>query len=138
VKYLLDTNACIAYLTNRSAPVVGRIKATRNLDIALCSVVKSELIYGAHKSVKASENLEKLESFFAAFRSLPFDDIAAGVAGEVRAMLDSQGTPIGPKDLLIAATALANRLILITHNTRELGRVPGLTIEDWEAAPRGA
>lgn len=137
MKYLLDTNACIAYLTARSAPVVDRVKRTRPSDLALCSVVKSELIYGANKSANVSDNLETLERFFAPFHSLPFDDLAAGIAGGVRANLASLGTPIGPNDLLIAAIALANGLILVTHNLGELGRVPGLTIEDWEVAPRG-
>ncbi|MBN1946529.1 MAG: type II toxin-antitoxin system VapC family toxin [Bradymonadales bacterium] len=132
MRYLLDTNTCIAYLTKRSAPVVEHIKGMRPVDLALCSIVKSELIYGAHKSAKVNENIEKLNAFFAAVHSLPFDDRAAEIAGEVRATLDRQGTPIGPNDLLIAAIAFANGLTLLTHNTKEFSRVNGLVIEDWE------
>lgn len=75
------------------------------------------------------------QQFFYRFHSLPFDDLAAEVAGRVRACLDAQGTPIGPLDLLIAATAIANNVTLVTHNTREFGRVTGLQIVDWEIAP---
>jgi tRNA(fMet)-specific endonuclease VapC len=135
VRYLLDTNACIAYLTQRSGPIVGRIANTNPGELALCSIVKYELLYGAHKSAKAAENLEKLHRFFSQFRSLPFDDDAAGIAGEVRATLEGQGTPIGPNDLLIAAIALAHGLIIVTRNTSEFGRVPALAFEDWEAVP---
>ena len=107
MRYLLDTNACIAYLTQRSGPIAGRIANTNPGDLALCSIVKYELLYGAHKSAKVDDNLEKLRQFFVAFRSLPFDDDAAGIAGSVRTTLERQGTPIGPNDLLIAAIAVA-------------------------------
>jgi tRNA(fMet)-specific endonuclease VapC len=74
-----------------------------------------------------------LEVFFGGLGSLPFDDLAAEVYGRVRAFLAQQGQLIGPNDLLIAATALAHGATLVTHNTRELARVPDLQIEDWEA-----
>jgi len=63
---------------------------------------------------------------------LPLDEQAARVAGQVRAQLAALGTPIGPYDVQIAAIALVNNLILVTHNTGEFGRVNGLQIEDWE------
>lgn len=66
--------------------------------------------------------------------SLPFDDRAADEYGRIRAYLARLGTPIGPNDLLIAAIALANNATLVTHNTTEFNRVPGLTIVDWEMA----
>ena len=99
------------------------------------SVTKAELVYGAHKSAKVAENLQKLETFFTGLDSLPFDDPAAGMAGEIRATLDRQGQQIGPNDLLIASIALAYGLTLVSHNTGEFGRVPGLRLEDWEAEP---
>lgn len=71
--------------------------------------------------------------FLDQFVSLPFDDKAALVYGRVRAQLATQGTPIGPNDLMIAAIAIANDVTLVTRNTREFGRVAGLRIEDWEA-----
>ncbi len=73
-----------------------------------------------------------LVHFFNGFVSLPFDDRASEATGTIRADLERQGTPIGPNDLLIAAIALANNAILVTHNSREFGRVARLKIEDWE------
>jgi tRNA(fMet)-specific endonuclease VapC len=130
--FLVDTNACIAYLPQGSAQMVSRISSTKPSSLALCSVVKYELIHGARKSAKAEENLKKLDTFFAPLRSFSFDDGAATVAGEVRATLERQGTPIGPHDPL-AAIAIAYGLTLVTHNTSEFGRIAGLPLEDWEA-----
>ena len=64
--------------------------------------------------------------------SLPFDDSAAEEYGRIRAHLANLGTPIGPNDLLIAAIALANKITLVSHNTAEFSRVPGLILEDWQ------
>ncbi len=98
----------------------------------LCSVVKSELLFGAYKSGKPDKNLLKINQFFESFISLPFDDTSANIYGKRRTALEKNGTPIGPNDLLIASIALSYDLILVTHNTREFKRVPGLNIEDWE------
>jgi len=94
--------------------------------------VKAELRYGAEKSTRRELTLQKLEVFFARFCSLPFDDAAAQAYGTVRAELARRGRPIGPNDTLIAAIALAHDLVLVTHNTEEFRRVPGLTLEDWQ------
>ena len=67
--------------------------------------------------------------------SLPFNDQAAEAYGRIRARLGTQGTPIGPNDLIIAATAIAHNVTLITHNTREFSRVDSLRIEDWVTTP---
>jgi tRNA(fMet)-specific endonuclease VapC len=64
---------------------------------------------------------------------MPFDDAAAQTYGVIRAVLEKEGRPIGPNDMLIAAIALANGLTVVTHNTAEFGRVPGLLLDDWEA-----
>lgn len=130
--YLPDTNACIRYLNQPNSAVARKMKVTAPQDIALCSVVKMELWYGAYRSARQADNLALLRVFFAAFRSLPFDDAAADICGRVRAALATAGTPIGPYDLQITAIALANGLTLVTHNTREFSRVPGLLLEDWE------
>ena len=66
------------------------------------------------------------------FDSLPFDDAAAEAYGRLRAELARRGMPIGPNDLMIAAIALAYGFTLVTHNTSEFSRVPGLRLEDWE------
>jgi tRNA(fMet)-specific endonuclease VapC len=101
-------------------------------EVVLCSVVKAELIYGAQRSREPLQNLTKLAEFFAGFLSLPFDDRVAEVYGQMRAQLAARGHLIGPNDLMIAAIALANGLILVTHNVAEFGRVEGLNTEDWE------
>ncbi len=130
--YLLDTNACIRYLNNSQSKVTGRLSATDPGDVRLCSVGKTELYRGAYKSQRQADNLATLRHFFNKFAALPFDDLAAEIAGREGSRLESLGTPIGPYDLLIAATALANNLTLVTHNTREFSRVVGLQLEDWE------
>src|SRR5437588_12787805 len=99
-------------------------------DICLCSVVKAELLFGAAKSNVGERTLTRLKRFFGLFTSLPFDDRAASAYGNVRAELERRRTPIGPNDLRIASIALANGAILVTHNSREFGRVAGLELED--------
>ena len=133
MRFLLDTNTCIAYLNRRTSSVEEHVKRLLPADIALCSVVRSELVFGAHKSAKVSENLARLEVFFQPFRSLALDDRAADVAGRIRAEIEKLGTPIGPNDLLIGAIALAHGLTLVTNNSGEFTRVPGLLLEDWTA-----
>jgi tRNA(fMet)-specific endonuclease VapC len=133
MKYLLDTNVCIRYLNGQSDDFRHRLESKLPEEIALCSVVKAELLYGVVKSAKPEKNLERLSYFLMGFQSLPFDDNSAQVYAEVRAELERAGKPIGPNDLLIASIALANQLILVTHNTREFSRIKGLSLEDWQA-----
>jgi len=132
VSYLLDTNACIRILTGSSERLVERLRAHDPREIKLCSIVKAELISGSRKSARVADNLRRLADFFAPFESYPFDDACADHYGVIRSDLERQGTPIGPNDLLIAATALANGATLVTHDQAEFGRVPKLRLEDWE------
>jgi tRNA(fMet)-specific endonuclease VapC len=132
MKYLLDSNTVIRHLNQRSDKLTSRLHATPEEDIALCAVVKAEMLYGAMRSNNPVKTLAQQQAFFARFTSLPFDDAAAEHYGRIRAHLAVQGTPIGPNDLMIAAIALVNGLTLITHNTDEFGRVPGLQLADWE------
>ena len=129
--YLPDTNAWIAYVNPGASVVKSRFRAHPPADIIFCSVVKAELFYGAYRSSRQADNLHLLATLFQQFESLPFDDAAAEIYGRIRADLAARGTPIGPYDLMIAATALSNNLILVTHNTREFARVAGLSLEDW-------
>jgi tRNA(fMet)-specific endonuclease VapC len=133
MKYLLDSNTCIGLLNGPSEALEARRKQTPVSRIRVCSVVKAELLYGAEKSRKSERTKQQLLIFFAKFNSMPFDDKAAQVYAEIRAGLEREGKLIGPNDLLIAAIAVANELTLVTHNTAEFSRVPGLQIEDWEA-----
>ncbi|GJD22801.1 virulence-associated protein VapC [Rivularia sp. IAM M-261] len=132
MRYLLDTNVCARYLNGRSPTVRTRIRSTRREDIAVCSVVKAELFYGAMRSNDVERTLAKQQQFLNLFVSLPFDDAAAIIYGRIRAELTALGTPIGPNDFQIAAIAIANNLILVTHNTGEFSRINGLLLEDWE------
>lgn len=129
--YLLDTNACIDYLTARQPRLSEHLRGVAIDQVALCSVVKAELVFGARKSARVDENLKRLEEFFAPFQSFAFDDDVAVAYGAIRASLEQAGTPIGANDLMIAATAIRHRLTVVTRNTGEFSRVPGLLIENW-------
>jgi len=130
--WLLDTNAWIAYLNPKPNPVTTQITSKPLSGILMCDIVKAELFYGAFHSSRINQNLNNLNQLFSLVRSLPFDSAAARNFGEIRAYLVQQGTPIGPYDLQIAAIAIAHGLTLVTHNTREFSRVPGLHLVDWE------
>lgn len=130
--YLLDTNVCIHLLNQRHTPIAQRFRQHNPADIALCSVVKAELFDGAQRSQRREANLQTLRTFFAPLASLTFDDAAAEHYGQIRADLLAQGLPIGANDFLIAAIARAHDATLVTHNTAEFSRVPGLRLEDWE------
>lgn len=134
MRYLLDTNVCVRYLNGESVAIRRRLQALDLEEVAVCSVVKAELFYGAMRSSNPDQTWARQRRFLDVFVSLPFDDIAALIAGRVRAQLANLGTPIGINDLLIASIALANALTLVTHNTGEFSRVEGLRIEDWEVS----
>jgi len=129
--YLLDTNTCIGALNRRSEILLANLKRRDPYEIRMSSVVKAELYFGARKSARVAENLDLLHAFFSPYASLPFDDVCAEHYGAIRADLARSGRPIGPNDLLIAATARAHDLTLVTSNTREFSRVAGLRLEDW-------
>jgi len=131
--YLLDTNACIRIMKGISPRLAERLRFVPRTQVRLSSVVKAELIYGARKSGRIADNLRVLEEFFGTVASLPFDDRCAEEYGLIRAELERAGTPIGPNDVLIAATARAHGAVLVTHNVREFSQVAGLRIEDWES-----
>lgn len=132
MKYLLDTNTIIRHLNGRAPNVQTKVRATPSTDLATSAVVIAELRYGSAKSLNPAKALAAQDLFLNFIGFVPFDRLAAEAYGTIRATLERQGTPIGANDLLIAATALAHNLILVTHNTREFGRIAGLTIEDWE------
>lgn len=131
MRYLLDTNVCIALLKGGDGALIERTKRQDPADLLLSSVVKGELLFGARNSRRVDANLSLLEEFFSQFESLPFDDGPAQYYGVTRALLSKAGTPIGANDLLIASTALQHDLTIATRNRREFARVPGLRWEDW-------
>lgn len=134
MKYLLDTNAWVGWLRQNQPALVQRIEQAEASDLMLCSVVVGELIYGVERSgpTHRAVNLTLVTQLRATYTSIAFDDRAAELYGPVRADLTARGQTIGPNDLMIAAIALANGCTLVTHNTAEFGRVPGLAIEDWQ------
>lgn len=131
VRYLLDTNVCVDYLTGRHPGVAARLAAAAPSDVCTSSIVAAELRYGADRSRRRSENHAALERLFAGLTTLDFDHAAARAYGRVRCALEAAGGPIGPNDMLIAAHALALDLILVTDNEREMKRVSGLVVVNW-------
>jgi tRNA(fMet)-specific endonuclease VapC len=127
---MLDTNAVIGLLNDAASPLARRVRGEEPADFAMSSIVAHELFYGAFKSRRPAHNAAVIDALQFAVIELDRED--ARRAGEIRALLASRGTPIGPYDVLIAGQAIARNMILITHNTNELGRVPGLRIEDWQ------
>lgn len=132
MSYVLDTNVCIRLLNNTSPIVSARLTNTEPKEIYLCTVTHMELYYGAYRSTQVERNLAVLQRFFSQFPVFPLGPESARVAGKIRAELATLGTPIGPYDSLLAAIAVVNNSIMVTHNTREFSRVKGLRIEDWE------
>lgn len=133
MRYLLDTNTCVEFLNGRSRRVIEAFQRWKPEDIAVCSIVKAELHYGALRSKNPQDALAKIGEFLVPYRSLLFDDQCAEAYGRIRARLAQSGSMIGPNDLLIAAIAMVHGAILVTHNVREFSRVEGLAYEDWEA-----
>jgi tRNA(fMet)-specific endonuclease VapC len=129
VRFLLDTNAVIAVLGGKPS-FLARVKQHRVGDFGVPSIVMHELFFGAFRSARQAANLARVDAL--QFEVLDFDREDARRAGEIRAQLAAAGAPIGPYDALIAGQALARGLVLVTHNTREFVRVPGLRLEDWE------
>lgn len=130
--YLLDTNVCIKLLNKNNIVVVNKLKTNQPEEIYLSTIVQFELYYSAYKSSRLEENLAKLQSFFSQFTILLFDEKLVKIAGKIRTKLNKLGIPIGVYDLQIASIALANNLILVTHNVKEFSRIENLKYEDWE------
>ena len=131
LKWMLDTNSCIAIM-NGSPESVRRELLKHPVDSVGMSVVNLyELEYGVNKSKKKAQNRKTLEGFRKYIQTYPWDDACAVQAGLLRAMLEKQGNLIGPYDMLIAAHTLALGATLVTHNMKEFKRVKGLKVVDW-------
>lgn len=134
--FLLDTNAIIAVLTERVPAVARRFETevSRGTPLLLSTIVLHELRYGIAKSAKRAQSEAMLDGFL----ELPIEIVEFGPddathAGDIRAYLAAQGTPIGPYDVLIAAQARCRNAVLVSANRREFDRVPGLIVTDWAA-----
>jgi tRNA(fMet)-specific endonuclease VapC len=133
MQFLLDTNTCIAAMRGKVA-VVARMAALQPSDCAISTITAYELFTGLEKASQPGKERAKLEALLQAVHLLSFDASAAREAGRIRALLEAKGRTIGPYDVLIAAHALTAKLILVTSNTSEFARVPGLTLDDWKSS----
>jgi tRNA(fMet)-specific endonuclease VapC len=133
MQYLLDTNACIDVMRNHPS-VVNRMSAAAPSDCVISTITSYELYTGIAKCAAPDKEQAKVDLLLKTVTELPFDQAAARQAGRIRGLLESQGEMIGPYDILLAAQALATGLTLVTANTAEFQRVPGLKVENWQVA----
>ena len=131
MKYMLDTNICIYIIKHKPEAVIRKFVLHDPDEICISAVTYAELIYGVEKSQAVEKNRLALSLFLSPITVLEFDSRASEKYGIIRAELEKKGTQIGPMDMLIAGHAKAEKLILVTNNTREFIRVEGLEIEDW-------
>lgn len=131
MKYMLDTNICIYIMKNKPEKVLKRFQKEMNQGLCISSLTLAELEYGVAKSSNPAKNELALLQFLSPLSVLPFEASHACEYGNIRAHLQKQGTPIGGMDMLIAAHAKAEKLILVTNNLREFQRVPDLATENW-------
>lgn len=130
--YMLDTNICIYAIKNKPEQVLEKLKENLSNGICISAITLAELQHGVEKSMNPEKNSMALLQFLSILDILPFDDLAAVEYGKICAYLQKRGTPIGTMDMLIAAHAKTENLIIVTNNVREFERVPNLKIENWE------
>jgi tRNA(fMet)-specific endonuclease VapC len=130
VKLLLDTDICI-YAMKQNAKVLDRLLSRNRADVAVSVITEAELRTGAAKSASPVKTAHLVENFLLALAVVDFTSSDATTYAHLRAKLERAGTPIGPLDTLIAAQAVSRKLVLVTNNEREFGRVPGLRLENW-------
>ena len=133
MRFLLDTNICI-YALRQNQAVLTRLLAERPIDVGLSVITEAELRTGAAKSTSAGKTTRLLDHFLRPLAVLEFTSHDAQAYAMVRAKLEHSGTPIGPLDTLIAAQAVARKLILVSNNEREFKRIAGLRLENWASA----
>jgi tRNA(fMet)-specific endonuclease VapC len=130
LRYLLDTNIVVYVLKRRPVEVLSTFNANASR-MAMSSVTLAELLHGAEKSSRVSENLAAIEDFCSRLEVLPYGPKAAQHYGAIRAALEKLGQPIGVNDMHIAAQARSEGLVLVTNNMGEFARVPALEAENW-------
>lgn len=129
--YCLDTNIIVDVLRGNSPLLARKFDAVSPATVKVPTAVKAELLWGVELSNRPEEKRRDVEGFLNTFELLPFNDASTYFYARTKIALDRRGLPIGPMDLIIAATALAHGAVLVTNNVREFSRVPGLQIEDW-------
>ena len=137
MRYLLDTNSCIAAMRNHPA-MVQRMAQVLPDDCVVSkitgyeTITGYELFTGVAKCADPAKEQAKVDLLLSTVRQVSFDTAAAKEAAQTRAHLESQGLTIGPYDLLLAGHALALSLIMVSANVKEFSRVPRLTVENWQ------
>lgn len=131
VRYVLDTNICIYIQRQKPKKVLARFQKLKPGEAAISIITWGELLYGAEKSNQRKIALKLLAEFKSLVPVLPIPENAGNTYGAIRALLESEGAPIGNNDLWIAAHVKAAGLTLVTNNEKEFQRVPGLKIQNW-------
>ena len=132
MRYLLDTNIVSYYLRRASPALEAKLsEALKHHNAAISVITRAELRYGQAGMTAEDRRRGLIDSFFLRLPSLEWSVQASDIYGTLKDKLKRQGTPIGDMDTLIAAHALAEKLILVTHNTKHFDKVPGLKLEDW-------
>ena len=132
IRYLLDTNIVSYFVKGVSGSLVQRMQVGLGAqDIAISAITRAELRYGEAMMDKFDKRRRRIDLLLKELPALPWGDEAADEFGRLKASLRRNGTPVGDFDTQIAAHALAEDLILVTHNTRHFERIPDLTLEDW-------
>ena len=130
LRYLLDTNIVTYVLKQCPVEMLSTFNANARR-MAISSITLAELLYGAEKSTRVSENLSAIEDFCSRLEVLSYGAKAAQHYGSIRAALEKIGQPIGVNDLHIAGHARSEGLVLVTNNVSEFLRVPALAVENW-------
>ncbi|OGV97739.1 MAG: hypothetical protein A2Z59_12835 [Nitrospinae bacterium RIFCSPLOWO2_02_39_17] len=133
VKYLLDTNICIAWLKGNPS-IKEKLSARSPEEISVSTINIAELFFGAYNSDRVKHNLDKLRNFISEVEIINLDITALEKYGELKTLLRKQGNIIDEFDLLIAGICLANGLILVTNNEKHFVCIEGLTVENWLAS----
>ncbi len=129
--FMLDTDIS-SYIMKRShSEVLRRLQAVPIEDVSISAITELELAFGVEVSPRRQKDQAALHEYLRHVRVLDYPGKAARDYAQIRAELKASGTMIGANDLLIAAHARSEGLVLVTNNTREFGRVSGLKIENW-------
>ena len=131
IRYMLDTDACIALIKNRPETMRSRLTRLSPEEVGISSIVAAELWFGVEHSQKKKQNEAALKDFLDYATLLDWPCEASPLYGKIRVGLQKQGTPIGAMDLLIASHTIFLDAVLVTNNTREFERVPDLKIENF-------
>lgn len=131
MKYLLDTNICIALIRQKPTVLIQRLTSLQPGDVGISSITLAELFHGVEKSARPEQNMSALEQFLLPLDLADFGQEAALAYGKIRAELERNGQLIGSMDMLIAAHAVSLDAIMVTNNVQEFQRIKGLTVEDW-------